>query len=72
MVGKSSVASSASSSSPIDGCAGHDSECAASVVLQVQEKLRLVAVAREMKLLDAAVSHEHAISVVVAAGIFGG
>ena len=55
-----------------DGCAGHDSQRAASVVLQRQEKLRRLAVAREMKLLDAAVSHEHAISAVVAAGVFGG
>jgi hypothetical protein len=54
-----------------DRCAGHDGECVASVVLQRQEKLRRLAVAREMKLLDAAVSHEHAISSVVAARVFG-
>jgi len=39
--------------------------------LQGHEKIGSVAVAREVKLLDAAVSHEHTIRVILSAGSFG-
>ena len=52
-------------------CTGHYSECAVSIVLQGHQKLGCVSVGPEVKLLEVTVSHEHAISAIVVAGIFG-